>query len=437
MPVARALPAAPRRPAAFSAAASRKSVSSAKCRCASRLARKRTSSASTSVVDARRLVEHRRHHDQRARLRRDARARSPCAAARAARTSSVREPVHQRHRELARARAAAATREQPRAAHRRRRRGARVRQRAPPRQQRSTSSDRAEVGGSGERRRDARATRRAADARASRAALLEARPARRRPGSSRRAPARSSSPLRPWRRGALRQLRSPRRATSLSRRALRLRDPLDDVAVAVARREVHRGRRRRPDPRAASARRRSSSRRTRASPSRRGSAGCRCCCRSRPGRRPAAGSRPAPAARSVWPASASRCSIQVSGSASAALWPCSRRASSATNALRHRRVRARHVGDHEDEAPRVAARRPAVIWSAQRAGAARGRRALRRCARATRRRFSISARRSMIGIAHSSPSVQRRDRLVGGDEARRLSASTRPSPCEIASSAMS
>ena len=38
------------------------------------------------------------------------------------------------------------------------------------------------------------------------------------------------------------------------------------------------GRRARPDPRAASARRRSSSRRTRASPSRRGSAGCRWCC---------------------------------------------------------------------------------------------------------------------------------------------------------------
>ena len=35
----------------------------------------------------------------------------------------------------------------------------------------------------------------------------------------------------------------------------------------------------------------------------------------------------------VKPDSARRCSIQVSGSASAALWPCSRRASSATNAL--------------------------------------------------------------------------------------------------------
>ena len=57
-----------------------------------------------------------------------------------------------------------------------------------------------------------------------------------------------------------------------------LGDLLDHVAVAVARGEVHAAVERRRDPRAAFARRRSSSRRTRASPSRRGSAGCRCCC---------------------------------------------------------------------------------------------------------------------------------------------------------------
>ncbi len=75
------------------------------------------------------------------------------------------------------------------------------------------------------------------------------------------------------------------------------------------------------------------SRRTRASPSRRAGAGCRCCCSPTPGRPPAAGLPSAPVLSIVWPDSASRCSIQVSGSASAALWPCSRRANSATNAL--------------------------------------------------------------------------------------------------------
>ncbi len=46
----------------------------------------------------------------------------------------------------------------------------------------------------------------------------------------------------------------------------------------------------------------------------------------------------------------SRCSIQVSGSASAGPWPCRRRESSDTNARGHRRIRARHVRDHEHEA---------------------------------------------------------------------------------------
>ena len=82
----------------------------------------------------------------------------------------------------------------------------------------------------------------------------------------------------------------------------------------------------------------------------------------------------------------------------------------------HRRVRARHVGDHQDQALRIALRRSPS------SGRPRRRRGRGRCGAAamrapTRRRFSISARRSMIGIAHSSPSVERRDRLVGGDEA--------------------
>ena len=50
-------------------------------------------------------------------------------------------------------------------------------------------------------------------------------------------------------------------------------------------------------------------------------------------------------------------------------------------------------------------------------GAVRGRSCRRRSARATRRRFSISASRSMIGMAHNSPSLSGGDRLVGGDEA--------------------
>ena len=145
----------------------------------------------------------------------------------------------------------------------------------------------------------------------------------------------------------------------------------------------------------------------------------------------------APAARSSGRSPTRRCSIQVSGSASAAPWPCRRRASSATNELGHRRVRARHVGDDEDQALRIALGDldhpvgPGVGEVAL--GACR-----RRCARATRRRFSISARRSMIGIAHSSPRLSGVDALVGGDEAAQAFARRRrPSPCAIASSAMS
>ena len=83
----------------------------------------------------------------------------------------------------------------------------------------------------------------------------------------------------------------------------------------------------------------------------------------------------------------------------------------------HRRIRARHVGDHQHHAVGIALGgaghrcRP----SAPPCGGS----ASRPCTRAaTRRRFSIRASRSMIGIAHSSPSVSGVHVLVGADEAQ-------------------
>ena len=104
----------------------------------------------------------------------------------------------------------------------------------------------------------------------------------------------------------------------------------------------------------------------------------------------------------VWPESARRCSIHVSGSASAAPWPCRRRANSATKALvsggperaMSAMTRIRSLGDFSATSSMRSAQRPARSRST--------------CATATRaptrRRFSISASRSMIGKAHSSPS---------------------------------
>ena len=230
--------------------------------------------------------------------------------------------------------------------------------------------------------------------------------------------ARSSARRVRSRAAASRELRPRCCATSASRqRAAPRRSPRPRGGSGRAWRSPS-SRRRRPGRRAASARRRSASRRSRASPSRRGSAGCRCCCRSRPGRPPAAGSPAAPAARSSGPTSASRCSSQVSGSASAGPWPCRRRANSATNALVSGGFGARHVGDDEDQVARRRSRRPrACCRPTSPASVALD--ARRRSTRAaTRRRFSISASRSMIGIAHSSPSFSGCDRLVRGDEAR-------------------
>ena len=105
----------------------------------------------------------------------------------------------------------------------------------------------------------------------------------------------------------------------------------------------------------------------------------------------------------VRPDSDSRCSIQVSGNARAGLWPCRRRASSATNELT--------IGGF-DRAMSATARirlfgscsATSIIWSAQ--ALARSRSMVLAASRApTRRRFSISARRSMMGIAHNSPNL--------------------------------
>ena len=96
-----------------------------------------------------------------------------------------------------------------------------------------------------------------------------------------------------------------------------------------------------------------------------------------------------------------RCSIQVSGKASAALWPCNRRASSATNELT--------IGGFERAMSAItrirllgSCRATSIISSAH--TAARLRSTVPLAIRLpTRRRFSISASRSMMGMAHSSP----------------------------------
>ena len=101
--------------------------------------------------------------------------------------------------------------------------------------------------------------------------------------------------------------------------------------------------------------------------------------------------------------SARRCSSQVSGIACAGPWPWSRRASSATKALdiwgsdraMSASVRIRLVGSFSATS---------IIRSAQWFAWLRASR-LATMRDATRRRLLISARRSMIGIAQSSPSL--------------------------------
>ena len=114
------------------------------------------------------------------------------------------------------------------------------------------------------------------------------------------------------------------------------------------------------------------------------------------------------------PDSDRHCSIQVSGSASAALCPCSRRASSATNELT--------IGGFERAMSAITRIRlfgscsaTSIIWSAH--AAARLRSIVPAAIRApTRRRFSISASRSMIGNRPQFAHLERRHRLVGRDE---------------------
>ena len=239
-----------------------------------------------------------------------------------------------------------------------------------------------------------------------------------------------------------------------SRRA-RLREPdrgLRDLglrqrgcASPAARRRAGSGRasrspsagRRRPGPRAAPARRRSSSRRSRASPS-----------------RPAKRRLPMLLPIETWSAaccwvsdctscsivrldSASRCSTQVSGSASASPWPCRRRASSATNGLT--------IGGFE--------RAMSATTQDQALGIAFG--DLHHLVRPALRPALACMRAAVIARAHAAQVLdqrqpqhdrdrpqlaqrERRDGLVGGRRsAQGVRESTRPSPCEIASSAMS
>ena len=118
----------------------------------------------------------------------------------------------------------------------------------------------------------------------------------------------------------------------------------------------------------------------------------------------------------VQPDSESRCSIQVSGRASGWTLPLQAARQFGDKRALHRRVRARHVGDDHDQVLRILLGgldqlvRPGV-------GAIAADAVGRRCAPHTRRRFSISARRSMIGSAHNSPSVRGVTRLIGGDKA--------------------
>ena len=127
----------------------------------------------------------------------------------------------------------------------------------------------------------------------------------------------------------------------------------------------------------------------------------------------------------VRPCSASRCSSQVTANTSAGPWPCRRLANSATNGIVSggfsRTISARtsttFAGSVADTSN---------ICSTQYAARSRSRRAAMTCT-ATRRRFSSSARRSMIGIAHNSPSLSGVTDWYAETNARTLSASTRPS----------
>ena len=133
--------------------------------------------------------------------------------------------------------------------------------------------------------------------------------------------------------------------------------------------------------------------------------------------------------------SASRCSTQVSGNASASPWSWRRRTSSATNGPT--------IGGFERAMSAMTRIRLlgslsaiSVIWSAQRCASLAWTRVVM-IRELTRRRFSISASRNMIGIAHSSPSVSGVTDWYAATKRASVRESTRPSPWEMASSAMS
>ncbi len=101
------------------------------------------------------------------------------------------------------------------------------------------------------------------------------------------------------------------------------------------------------------------------------------------------------------PDSASCCSIHVNGKARAGPWPCKRRDSSETNGgvmggderARSAITKIRFFGSWRAICVSLVAQATARSWSL-RSPATRA---------ATRRRFSISAKRSMMGMAHNSP----------------------------------
>ncbi|MNN27528.1 hypothetical protein D3C81_1410660 [compost metagenome] len=123
------------------------------------------------------------------------------------------------------------------------------------------------------------------------------------------------------------------------------------------------------------------------------------------------------------------------GKIRAALCPCRRRASSATNAG--------VIGGAERAMSATVkttllASRSAISIKRSAQSSARLRSSRLAMTRdATRRRFSISARRSMIGMAHSSPRVSGVMVWYEAMKQSRLGASTRPSPWAMVSRAMS
>ena len=104
----------------------------------------------------------------------------------------------------------------------------------------------------------------------------------------------------------------------------------------------------------------------------------------------------------VCPCSASRCSSQVTANTRAGPWPWSRLANSATNAVVSGGF-SRTISASTSTTRAGVLADTSSIRSTQYSARSRSRRAVITW-NATRRRFSSSASRSMIGMAHSSPS---------------------------------